>query len=110
MNMEKLEKLPPPPGIIGSLRAGFDVVSGHVWLILVPILLDLVLWLGPRVSPGNVFSTMISGLITLMKETASLPPQDVRPLTEFAELSGRFNWLSWIRTFPIGVSSLEAYA
>ena len=107
--MEKIEKLPPPPGIIGSLRAGFDVVSGHVWLILVPILLDVVLWLGPRLSAGKVFSAAITGLIALMQETPSIPPQDVRPLTEFAELSGRFNWLSWIRTFPIGVSSLEAY-
>jgi hypothetical protein len=110
MNVEKLEKLPPPPGIIGSLRAGFDVVAGHVWLILVPISLDVVLWLGPRLSAGKVFSAMIAAFIKLMQETPSIPPQDVRPFTEFAEISGRFNWLSWIRTFPIGISSLEAYS
>jgi hypothetical protein len=110
MNVEKLEKLPPPPGVIGSLRAGFDVVSSHVWLILVPVVLDVVLWLGPRLSAGNLMSRVIAGLIGIMDETRPFPPQDINSLTVFAENSSRFNWLSWIRTFPVGASSLEAYS
>jgi hypothetical protein len=110
MNLEKLEKLPPPPGVIGSLRAGFDVVSTHVWLILVPILLDVYLWLGPRLSAGNLTTRFMAALIDFMEDAPTLPPQDTQPLTDFAVALSRFNWLSWLRTFPVGVSSLEAYA
>jgi hypothetical protein len=110
MKLEKLEKLPPPPGVIGSLRAGFDVVSSHVWLILVPIFLDVILWLGPRLSAGNVTTRFIAALIDFMKDASTFPPQDTQPLTDFAAALSRFNWLSWLRTFPVGVSSLEAYA
>jgi hypothetical protein len=79
-------------------------------LILVPIVLDTFLWLGPRLSPGQVTSRFVEGLIRIMGATRPFPAQDVQAMTEFAELSGRFNWLSWIRTFPVGVSSLEAYS
>jgi hypothetical protein len=109
MNVEKLEKLPPPPGVIGSLRAGFDVVSSHVWLILIPIVVDVVMWLGPRLSAGSLVSRIIAGLIGFVEKSRPFSPQDVKSLTVFAESIGRFNWLSWIRTFPVGVSSLKAY-
>ena len=39
MYAQKLETLPPPPGVIGSLKAGFDVVSNHVALIIMPVML-----------------------------------------------------------------------
>lgn len=109
MNLEKIGKLPPPPGVIGSLRAGFDVVSTHVWLILVPVLLDVYLWLGPRLSAGNLTTRSIAVLIDFMKDARTFPPQDTQALTDFGEMLSRFNWLSWLRTFPVGVSSLKAY-
>ena len=54
MNVQKIESLPPPPGVIGSLRAGFDAVSKHIGLILLPVALDIFLWLGPRLSVGGL--------------------------------------------------------
>ena len=59
MDMQKLESLPPPPGVIGSLRAGFDAVSSHVVLILLPLALDVFLWLGPRLSVGNLYASIL---------------------------------------------------
>jgi hypothetical protein len=56
MNTDRLESLPPPPNVIGSLRAGFDAVSSHVVLILLPLILDVFLWLGPRLSVGDLYS------------------------------------------------------
>lgn len=108
MNAEKLEKLPPPPGIIGSLRAGFDVVSSHVWLILLPILLDSFLWLGTRFSVGEMYSTLVGELLEALK-TRPLPAEEVKLLTDSVESFSRFNWLSWTRTFPVGIPSLEAF-
>ncbi len=40
----------PPVGVIESLSQGFETVAGHLVLLLLPVLLDLFLWVGPRVS------------------------------------------------------------
>ena len=39
MYAQKLETLPPPPGVLGSLKAGCEAVSNHVILISLPFLL-----------------------------------------------------------------------
>lgn len=39
-----------PLSVVACLSAGFDIVARHPWLILIPVLLDLLLWLGPRLS------------------------------------------------------------
>jgi hypothetical protein len=45
------KQLPAPPlGVVASLTSGFETVSARLELILLPILLDLFLWLGPHVS------------------------------------------------------------
>jgi len=108
MTVQKLETLPPPPGVIGSLRAGFDVVSTHIWLIFLPIVLDVTLWLGPRLSIREIYSSFISGMLEIMA-VRPFSNQEVETLKKSIEIFGRFNWLSWIRTFPIGISSLQAF-
>ena len=101
MNMDRLESLPPPPGVIGSLRAGFDAVSSHVVLILLPLVLDVLLWLGPRLSVGNLYTSLLSEY-----QKAGFPVQNVDVITERVEMLGHINILSWIRTLPIGIPSL----
>jgi hypothetical protein len=106
MYLQKLEEFPPPPGVMGSLRAGFDIVSSHVGLILLPALLDLFLWLGPRLS--------VNALI----KQASLPLTPLAGLQQFVQFQSdaneaieHFNLLSLLgrlQLFPIGVSSLFA--
>lgn len=39
----------PPVGVIESISGGFRLVEGAWYLLLFPLLLDLFLWLGPRV-------------------------------------------------------------
>lgn len=109
MNAEKLEKLPPPPGIIASLRAGFDIVSTHVALILPPILLDLFLWLGTRFSAGKLYGSLVAWMIEMMK-SRPMPDAELKSLSDSVEPFSRFNWLGWFRTFPVGIPSLEAFA
>jgi hypothetical protein len=109
MNVQKLESLPPPPGVIGSLRAGFDAVSRHVGLILLPLVLDIFLWLGPRLSVGKVYGSFAVDWLALIN-ASSLPAQDLRKITEntssMVDLLSRVNWLGWVRTIPIGIPSL----
>lgn len=112
MNRQKLEELPPPPGVMGPLRAGFDAVSSHVWLIFLPFLLDTFLWLGPRLSISRLskpfFQTVFDRASTTM-----MSPADLQRFTDyqsaFLEIMERFNLLSLLgklQLFPIGISSL----
>ena len=114
MYAQKLETLPPPPGVFGSLKAGFDVVSSHVLLILIPFALDLFLWLGPRLSVSKVLGPLY-GIVFDQVRRGLTSPDDLQRLTTFQqlfdELLRRFNLVSLIsrlQTFPVGISSLLA--
>ena len=107
--MQKLETLPPPPGVISSLQAGFNVVSGHIALIILPLLLDVLLWLGPRVSIGKWYGAVLTNGLDLLKQS-SFPAQDLASYTSnvpiIVDFFGRLNWLGWVRTLPIGIPVL----
>ena len=105
----KTQSLPPPPGIIGSLRAGFDAVASHITAILLPLALDALLWLGPRLSVQNLFQPLIE---QANRDVASsgLPADQMQVILNvyktIAAGLGQYNLLSTLRTFPIGITSL----
>lgn len=82
-----------------------QAVAAHVGVIVLPILLDLGLWLGPRLR----ISELIQPVLRLMA-TASLtrlPPQQADLVGAFYEyLFARWNLFTMVRTFPVGVPSL----
>lgn len=39
----------PLPGTVATLTSGFEITTKHLWVIVLPILLDLFYWLGPRI-------------------------------------------------------------
>lgn len=108
MNVENAEKLPPVPGVFQSLRLGFDVVSSHVWLVFLPIAFDVFLWLGPRLSAGQVYSSLLADMLAVFKDRP-LPEAETKALSDFVEAVNRINWFSWLRTLPIGISSLDSF-
>ena len=98
--------LPPPPGIIGSLRAGFDVTAGHITAILFPAALDLLLWLGPRLSVDQLVQPFFKQ-VGDMAASGGLKPQDIASaLAMYQQFFHEFNLLAILRTFPIGIFSL----
>ena len=107
--MDKVETLPPPPGVVGSLRAGFDAIASHLTVILVPLALDLLLWLGPRLKVDRLFQPIFDELARYAR-FSGFPSADLKALQENSALIldqlGHFNLLSILRTFPIGVFSL----
>jgi hypothetical protein len=114
MNVQKIESLPPPPGVIGSLRAGFEAVSSHIGLILLPVALDVFLWLGPRFSIGALVNPFFKLVFEEARRTLT-SSADLKRFTDFqsgfSEVIERFNLLSLLsrlQTFPIGISSLLA--
>lgn len=101
------QTLPPPPGIIGSLRTGFDAIAGNVSAILMPLALDLLLWLGPHVSLEQLMKPVLSGNFNTLVSVYGFKPDDLKASidasTQFLQM---FNLLGILRTFPIGISSL----
>ena len=100
------QTLPPPPGIIGSLRTGFDTIAGHVTVILMPLALDILLWLGPRVSMDHMLQPVLKQFGTIAAN-GGMKPEDIQSSLElYGKFFQAFNLLGILRTFPVGVSSL----
>jgi hypothetical protein len=99
---------------MGSLRDGFYAVSSHVWLILLPLLLDMLLWFAPRLSVGGLLNPFFRLAFNQMRTTLT-STTDVQRFTAyqaaFSEVVERFNLLSLLgrlQAFPVGISSLLA--
>lgn len=109
MDLQRLEALPPPPGVIASLQAGFSIVSSRIALIILPVSLNVLLWLGPRLSIGSWYETFFNSSLSLLRQNG-FPAQELRFYTENAsQIIGyfeRLNWLVWLRTLPIGIPAL----
>ena len=100
------ETLPPPPGIIGSLRAGFDVIAAHISVILMPLAFDLLLWLGPQLKMDQMVQPVLKD-VGSMAASGGLKPEDINSALDiYRQFFQQFNLLGILRTFPIGISSL----
>ncbi|HEX2698479.1 MAG TPA: hypothetical protein VHM28_12285 [Anaerolineales bacterium] len=108
------ETLPPPPGIITSLRIGFDTIAAHVTAILLPVFLDLMLWLGPRVRVDKLYTDAYKQnyLLKIASLLGGSPEQIAQIQSSYTPESlakiQTINLLAFLRTSPIGVSSLMA--
>ncbi|MGH7863120.1 MAG: hypothetical protein ACREOS_12920, partial [Candidatus Dormibacteraceae bacterium] len=90
------------PGVIETLSAGFEQVNRVLWIVTVPILVDLFLWLGPRLSAGPVFAEIASWYSRMVDAYASVAgavdaktlDQARQAVTSFQAQAGQFNLLS----------------
>ncbi len=58
-----------PLGIIESISAGFRLVQRHIWLIILPVVVDIWLWLGPHLSVSQIVASLFKAW-----PTADMPP------------------------------------
>jgi len=107
METPQENRLPPPPRPITSLQAGFDIIARHVYLILVPVALDLFLWLGPHLRIEEFMRPMMRSLIALFAQsgTSSADLADFQRLLQ--DFSHGFNMFALVHTLPIGIPSLN---
>ncbi|MGA7192483.1 MAG: hypothetical protein WBW94_02555 [Anaerolineales bacterium] len=107
MNLKnEIQTLPPPPGIIGSLKAGFDMIAGHITAIVLPLVLDLLLWLGPRVSVNQLIQPVLAEFQSFASGTGISASDIKNAMDMYSQFFQQFNLLGVLRTFPIGVPSL----
>jgi hypothetical protein len=103
-------KLPPPPGLIASLAAGFDSVATHILVILPPVVFDLLLWLGPHLRLKGFLQPLIDRFIPYVaKNLPSSFPDITTVQKSWTTIADNFNLLAFLRTFPIGVTSLLSF-
>ena len=46
-------------GIIDTFTAGFEMVNRALWVMIVPVLVDLLLWRGPHITPAPLFQRLL---------------------------------------------------
>lgn len=96
------------PKLIPTLTAGFNLVTNHIYLILFPLTLDLLLWLGPHLGIFNIAQPFLT---TLQNQVQMLPSSSLSASFQMAqnmiiEFTATFNLFSLLRSFPVGVCSL----
>jgi hypothetical protein len=97
-----------PPKLIPSLVEGFNAIASHIYIILFPILIDLMLWFGPLV---RIKELVLPVVLRATEVSASAYGQDSASILQgskevWTALLDEFNILFNIRTYPIGVPSL----
>ncbi len=98
------------PRLIPTLVAGFNTVASHVELILLPLVVDLALWLGPKIKIDQLEKPYIDFLTKYLQSTATAETQQQisDTVTMIKETVGQINLATAIRTIPVGVPSLLA--
>lgn len=127
--MQKQSNSRPIPGVMATLAAGFDLTTKHLWLLLLPVLLDGFLWLGPRLSirplieqlllywppdpnleilaeqmrtlapQTNLFTFMSIPLIGVPALMAGISPAQTPFAVTVTEVSGLGTWLGYMLVF-----------
>lgn len=90
-----------PLGVIGCLAAGFDLVGRHLGLITLPVLLDLLLWLGPRLSVAPFFNLFTALLQAQPPPSAVTTGQVTEVIQALKQLGERFNLFSFLSSLPL---------
>lgn len=74
-------------GIIDSLSAGFRLVARHLWLILVPVLLDLLLWLAPQFSVAPILAGAADAYAALVNQAVAQTGDQAATLGDIPQLA-----------------------
>lgn len=100
----------PPPRLIPAFVSGFNIVANHIYLILLPIILDLLLWFGPHLRVKSLFMPLITEAIRTVQETGTPQARDMLVGMEeiWKVFLERYNLLSSLSTFPLGLPAMMA--
>jgi len=92
--------------MINAIKAGMDVISSHLAVLILPLALDAMLWFGPRLSVQKILTSFFDQVVALNIQNNIQVTELLANRDGFIEKLSRFNLFSILRTFPIGVSSL----
>jgi hypothetical protein len=107
--MEK--NIQKPLSVIDALFGGFELVFSHPWILLVPVAVDLFLWMGPRITAAPVFQQFISWVGTIQPPNST--PEMAQGLEtakrQWLALGDNFNVFSIAAIFALGMPTLMSW-
>ncbi len=80
---------------------GFEAIQAHFWVILPPILLDILFWLGPHLTVPNSILNQFSVLYRANPLLEESFPQE-----QFMDLFSRYNLVTSLSPSLVGIPSL----
>lgn len=90
-----------PLGVIGSIAAGFEIIGRHLWLIVLPVLLDVLLWLGPRLSIAPLLKQFVAPLTAQPVPDPATARQLELVVQLLGQFGARFNLFSLLSALPL---------
>ena len=96
--MQEQEQITTLPSVFATIAAGFDLIAKHLWLLVLPVILDIFFWLGPRLR----FQKIIEQLVALFPKDADV--LNVGP--QLLEIAPRTNLFTTLTVQLIGVPAL----
>jgi len=103
----KAQSIITPPRLIGSLLAGFDSITRHLYLILFPVALDFILWFGPHLRIRQLMQSIYDQMVSL---SAMSDPASVDVIQANGEIwkyiGEHLNLVAAMRTYPVGIPTL----
>jgi len=90
-----------PAGVIGCLTAGFEMLTQNLQVVALPVVLDLILWLGPRLSIAPLLNGFARILGRQPAPDAQMAAQMEQAMELLRQFAGRFNLLSVMGGVPM---------
>jgi hypothetical protein len=110
MKPPKIILMGTPPKLIPAILAGFNTIANHIYLILFPIAIDLLLWFGPKLRVKTLITPIVNDFSANLLKIS--PPELLDTVkvsqTLWEQLLNQFNLGTALRTFPVGVPSIIA--
>jgi len=85
-------------GLIATLSTGFDLTTHHIWIVLLPLVLDVFYWIGPRLS----IEKLIEESAAVLKEQ----PAFVDLADQMLQIGSQFNLFTSLSLPIIGIPAL----
>jgi hypothetical protein len=82
-----------PTGVIETLSAGYTAVNRQLWVLLLPIILDVFLWVGPHVSYSPLVGPVVTQTAELTRQVALSPRRATRNVELATSLDQGQQWL-----------------
>ena len=93
--------VPAQRGVIACLTGGFELLGRNLLSIALPVVLDVVLWLGPRVSIAPILGRFTRALEMQPAADAQMAGQIAQATSVLNQLAKEFNLLSVLGTVPL---------
>jgi len=98
------------PKIFAAFRAGYETASKHLYLVLFPIVLDLFLLFGFRITVFELMQDVIQRFVLPPSATADLVASWEVLKSQLIEFFRYFSLTAFLRSFPVGIPSLLSVA